>query len=87
LFPGLEIALTQTELHILRAFGAEPGRCMTLSEVMAAGGYGKSATSRSLRRLRELGLIAKPPGTSRKGDSITAAGAAFLDGNHGQTKL
>lgn len=87
LFPGLETVLTQTELDILRAVAAGPGRCMSLADVMAAGGYGKSATSGALRRLRERGLVAKPPGTCRRGDAITAAGAAFLDGNHDQSKL
>jgi hypothetical protein len=79
--PELEILLTQAELDILRAIAAEPHRCMSLADAMASGGYGKSATSRSLRRLREGGLIAKPPGTSRKGDVITAKGAAFMRGS------
>lgn len=78
--PRDEIVLTHSELHILRAMADEPRRPFLLVEVMSDGGYSKLTTRKSLSRLRQLGLVAKPPGTQRKGDAVTTKGLAFLDG-------
>ncbi len=70
--------LTQIEADLLEALAQSPHETMLQVDLAAAAGYSKSATRDGLNRLRELKLVAKPPGKQRKGDAITAEGRAFL---------
>lgn len=72
------VVLTEAEMNILIAIATSPNQTMQLAEVMAGGGYGKQATRKGLARLRELGFVAKPEGTQRKGDVVTSQGRAFF---------
>lgn len=71
-------ALTETELAVLEALASSVSRTMLLIDITTVAGYGRSATQAALKRLRSLGLVAKPPGMQRKGDAITAEGRVFL---------
>ncbi len=72
-------ALTESELAVLEAMASSVSKTMLLIDITTVAGYGKSATQAALKRLRSLGLVAKPAGMQRKGDAITAEGRAFLD--------
>jgi DNA-binding MarR family transcriptional regulator len=71
--------LTETEFDVLQALASSANKTMLLIDITTVAGYGKSATQAALKRLRSLGLVAKPAGMQRKGDAITAEGRAFLD--------
>lgn len=71
-------ALMDAELDILDALSQSAQAAMLQVEIMAAAGYGKKTTSEALDRLRDLGLVNKPPGKQRKGDAITTKGLAYL---------
>ncbi len=71
--------LTRTETDILESLATSPHESMLLVDIIAAAGYSRSTTGEALRRLRALGFVARPAGTRRKGDAITAEGRAFLE--------
>jgi DNA-binding MarR family transcriptional regulator len=80
-------ALTETELAVLEAMASSVSKTMLLIDITTVAGYGKSATQAALKRLRSLGLVAKPAGMQRKGDAITAEGRAFLDRHRREAAL
>ncbi|WP_428937735.1 MarR family transcriptional regulator [Fontivita pretiosa] len=71
-------ALTQQDIDVLAALGERPEQALSLVELMAAAGYSKHAVRAALDRLGRAGLVARPPGTARKGWSLSQRGKAAL---------
>jgi DNA-binding MarR family transcriptional regulator len=72
-------ALARIELDILEAVASSPHETMFQVEISAAAGYSRRATREALDRLRARGFVARPTGTKRRGDALTAEGRAFLE--------
>jgi len=75
--PEIE-ALPQRELDILQCMAADPHKTMMMTDIITAGGYSKTATREALEYLEQRELIARPPGTTRRGLGVTKAGQDFL---------
>lgn len=66
--------MTEIDEDVLQALDEHPKQAMGLVELMAAAGYAKGTVRASLARLRAAGLICRPPGTKRKGVSLSHVG-------------
>lgn len=72
-------AVSVIEMDILEALASNSGKTMIQVEISTAAGYSRSAIQDGLKRLRRLGLIAKPSGTKRKGFALTEKGLVLVN--------
>ena len=71
-------AVSMIEMEVLKALAGKPSQAMVQVDIVAETGFSRTAVKDGLRRLRRLGLIAKPEGTKRKGFALTEKGLVLV---------
>ena len=83
--PGSD-SLHERHIKVLRALARLPGQAMLMPDLQYQAESGKHTLVKVVKRLLELGYIAKPVGTKRAGVAITDTGITFLRSHAGGTQ-